>query len=59
MRITIIEAEKRFENDFEQAKASDDPLDVCLHYITWFEEHFPTGFITYLLFYFKLYRKKK
>ncbi|CAG9540756.1 unnamed protein product [Cercopithifilaria johnstoni] len=42
-KITINEAEKRFENDFEQAKASDNPLDICLRYINWFEEHFPTG----------------
>ncbi|VDK80414.1 unnamed protein product [Litomosoides sigmodontis] len=43
VKITLIEAEKRFENDFEQAKASDNPLDICSHYIAWFEEHFPTG----------------
>ncbi|EFO22871.2 hypothetical protein LOAG_05615 [Loa loa] len=43
VKITMTEAEKRFESDFEQAKASDDPLDICLHHVTWFEEHFPTG----------------
>uniref|UniRef100_A0A158Q8N6 BUB1 N-terminal domain-containing protein n=1 Tax=Elaeophora elaphi TaxID=1147741 RepID=A0A158Q8N6_9BILA len=43
VKINIIEAEKRFENDFEQAKTSDNPLDIFLHYIIWFEEHFPTG----------------
>ncbi|KAM3717627.1 Mitotic checkpoint serine/threonine-protein kinase BUB1 beta [Dirofilaria immitis] len=47
-KITIIEAEKRFEKDFEEAKASDDPLDICLNYIIWFEEHFPTGKQSYL-----------
>ncbi|KAL3984570.1 hypothetical protein ACH3XW_35055 [Acanthocheilonema viteae] len=43
VKITINEAEKRFEDDFKQAKTSDNPLDICLRYITWFEEHFPTG----------------
>uniref|UniRef100_A0A915PG64 BUB1 N-terminal domain-containing protein n=1 Tax=Setaria digitata TaxID=48799 RepID=A0A915PG64_9BILA len=42
-KITMVEAEKRFEDDFERAKASDKPLDICLEYIIWFEEHFPTG----------------
>ncbi|OZC12248.1 hypothetical protein X798_00769 [Onchocerca flexuosa] len=47
-KITMIEAEKRFEKDFEKAKVSDNPLDICLHYVIWFEEHFPTGKPSYL-----------
>ncbi|VDN01844.1 unnamed protein product [Thelazia callipaeda] len=42
-KISISEAEKRFEKDFELAKHSDNPLDICINFVKWFEENFPTG----------------
>lgn len=42
-KIDISEAEKRFKEEFEKAEQSDDPLDICIKFIAWFEEYFPTG----------------
>ncbi|VDN42447.1 unnamed protein product [Gongylonema pulchrum] len=36
------EAQKRFEGTLEAAKNSDNPLDMLLDYVTWFEQSFPT-----------------
>lgn len=46
--VTINEAEKRFNDEFALAEMSENPLDICMRYIGWFEEHFPTGKQTHL-----------
>lgn len=37
------EAQVKFEEAIKEAEKAEDALDVCLKYISWFEETFPTG----------------
>uniref|UniRef100_A0A0N4ZP93 BUB1 N-terminal domain-containing protein n=1 Tax=Parastrongyloides trichosuri TaxID=131310 RepID=A0A0N4ZP93_PARTI len=41
--VTIEEAEKKFEDVFEESKNSKDPLSVIWKYVRWFENIFPSG----------------
>ncbi|VDM25062.1 unnamed protein product [Toxocara canis] len=42
-KVSIKEAESKFESDLIEAETSSDPLEICVKYVAWFEEHFPTG----------------
>jgi hypothetical protein len=42
-QITVEEAERKFLKEFANAATKEDPLDSMSQYVTWFEEHFPSG----------------
>uniref|UniRef100_A0A1I8BAS9 BUB1 N-terminal domain-containing protein n=1 Tax=Meloidogyne hapla TaxID=6305 RepID=A0A1I8BAS9_MELHA len=42
-KISVEEAEKKFQKELSEASQHDDPLALMCGYVSWFEEHFPSG----------------
>ncbi|KAI6243884.1 BUB1 N-terminal domain-containing protein [Aphelenchoides fujianensis] len=41
--VTNREAEEKFRAEWQKADDDPDPLAVLWHFVTWFDEHFPSG----------------
>nr|CAD2153793.1 unnamed protein product [Meloidogyne enterolobii] len=42
-KISVDEAEKKFQKELLEAEKQEDPLASMCTYVAWFEEHFPSG----------------
>uniref|UniRef100_A0A915BT65 BUB1 N-terminal domain-containing protein n=1 Tax=Parascaris univalens TaxID=6257 RepID=A0A915BT65_PARUN len=42
-KVSMKEAEAKFESDLKKAEESSDPVEICVKYVAWFEEQFPSG----------------
>ncbi|KAF7631037.1 BUB1 N-terminal domain-containing protein [Meloidogyne graminicola] len=42
-KISVDEAEKKFQKELSEAAQQEDPLASMCNYVSWFEEHFPSG----------------